>query len=442
MNQLYFEGVRCFYDKHECPLKPVTLLVGENSSGKSTFLALTRIAWDIVEGNLSGDIFNEDPFLLGSYEQIASFRGGKAGRAKSFSIGLRFSLKSTLRKKISGLFSDEAKITARFVSKGAEPQMEEWRFECGRFSLKVNQAEQKEKRAITINTPIGTHHIPDKKFFRNWNCMELLQILHFILFRDEHDEKETSNKSVITEGEADELAFLSRAFSSSLRNSRPYAFAPIRTRPLRTYDPLKDVPKPEGTHVPMVLARTFLEQSSGGKSLQSALNEFGVASGLFSSVDVKRKGHKESDPFQIAIKTVGQSFNLVDVGYGVSQVLPIVVDVLENTGERTFLLQQPEVHLHPRAQAELGSFLATLAKKQRKQFVIETHSDYLIDRVRMDIRDKKNLNPDDMAILYFEKSQGGVKIHHLKVDEYGNIVDAPPTYRQFFMAEERRKFGV
>src|SRR5882724_7333327 len=88
MNRLSFEGVRCFHNAQACPIRPITLLVGENSSGKTTFLALARIAWDIAQGELSEDVFNEEPFLLGSYDQIASFRGGKAGRAKSFVIGL------------------------------------------------------------------------------------------------------------------------------------------------------------------------------------------------------------------------------------------------------------------------------------------------------------------------------------------------------------------
>ena len=192
----------------------------------------------------------------------------------------------------------------------------------------------------------------------------------------------------------------------------------------------------------MVLARTFLEKSKGSKDLQEALNSFGKVSGLFNSIEVKRKGHKESDPFQISVKTIGQPFNLVDVGNGVSQALPIVVDVLQNPKDSTFLLQQPEVHLHPKAQAELGSFLAALSKEQNKQFIIETHSDYLIDCFRMDIRDNKSLSPDDIAILYFEKSQGGVEIHNLELDEFGNLVNTPPTYRQVFLAEERRMWGV
>ena len=86
MNKLILENVRSLGDRQEIPLAPLTMLVGENSSGKSTFLAATRIAWDLGEGRRVVD-FNEDPFRLGAYEQIATYRGGRAGRAKSFSIG-------------------------------------------------------------------------------------------------------------------------------------------------------------------------------------------------------------------------------------------------------------------------------------------------------------------------------------------------------------------
>lgn len=135
------------------------------------------------------------------------------------------------------------------------------------------------------------------------------------------------------------------------------------------------------------------------------------------------------------------AFNLVDVGYGVSQILPIIVDVLRAEEEGTFLLQQPEVHLHPQAQAELGSFLATLATTTGKRFVVETHSDYLVDRIRMDIRDRRNIEPKDVQILYFERQNGKVKVHPIEIDENGNLESVPKGYRSFFLEEERRFLG-
>ena len=130
----------------------------------------------------------------------------------------------------------------------------------------------------------------------------------------------------------------------------------------------------------------------------------------------------------------------MDVGYGVSQVLPII-DCLRGEEGETFLLQQPEVHLHPSAQAELGSFLGVLAKEQKKRFVIETHSDYLVDRIRMDIRDKRGITPEDVSLLYFERRNGEAHIHELSLDDQGNILDPPPGYRSFFLEEERRFLG-
>ncbi len=125
--------------------------------------------------------------------------------------------------------------------------------------------------------------------------------------------------------------------------------------------------------------------------MKESLERFGDASGLFHGLDVKRLGRQESSPFQILIKIAGPAFNLVDVGYGVSQALPIVVDLLQGKKGQMFLVQQPEVHLHPRAQAELGTLLGQLAKADKKRIIVETHSDYLIDRVRMDVRDGKIL---------------------------------------------------
>jgi predicted ATPase len=440
MNQLLFEGVRCFHDLHICPIKPITLLVGENSTGKTTFLALTRIAWDIIEGNLDKDLFNEEPFLLGSYDQVASFRGGRAGRNRAFTVGMQFGI--NLDSDQTVLFANNVKITSRFVQQGSESRLEEWLFKCGKFCLTARRSIEETHFDINIETQRGSQKLPN--LLPNQVNVRLINELRSLFLkdsRDEENESEAQKNAIITLYEAIVLQSLYSQIYRSL-GERPYAFAPIRTKPLRTYDPLKVVYDPEGSHVPMLLNRILSDESEDGNKLRKALSFFGETSGLFKKIEVKRKGDKNSDPFQIGVKTTGPSFNLIDVGYGVSQALPIIVDIILNPDNSTFLLQQPEVHLHPRAQAGLGSFLASTAKEQNKKFVIETHSDYLIDRIRMDVRDKKYLNPDDVAILYFEKSQGNVKIHELRLDEYGNIIDAPSTYRQFFLEEERRILGI
>ena len=166
-----------------------------------------------------------------------------------------------------------------------------------------------------------------------------------------------------------------------------------------------------------------------------------MRSGLFGEIEIVNKGKKESDPFQVGVKSGGRTFNLIDVGYGVSQALPILVDTIQRSDAfETFLLQQPEVHLHPKAQAELGSFFAKQAGTRRR-FVIETHSDYLVDRIRMEVR-QKVLGPEDVSLLYFERRKSGATIHNLELDFNGSITNPPPGFRQFFLKEERDLLGI
>ena len=175
--------------------------------------------------------------------------------------------------------------------------------------------------------------------------------------------------------------------------------------------------------------------------LQARLTDFGTRSELFSGIEIVEKGKKENDPFQVGVKSGGRVFNLIDVGYGVSQALPILVDVLQRADPfETFLLQQPEVHLHPKAQAELGSFFAREADSRRR-FIIETHSDYIVDRIRMEIR-RGQLQPGDVSLLYFERKKTSAKIHNIELDSEGSVINPPSGYRQFFLQEERELLGV
>lgn len=66
--------------------------------------------------------------------------------------------------------------------------------------------------------------------------------------------------------------------------------------------------------------------------------------------------------------------------------------------------------------------------------MIETHSDYIVDRVRISVR-KQRLKTDDVSILYFEPTGNAVKIHNMTLDEHGNLRDAPAGYRDFFAKE-------
>ena len=197
----------------------------------------------------------------------------------------------------------------------------------------------------------------------------------------------------------------------------------------------------------MYLADVYSRDKQTWKALNNLLEDYGKASGLFDEISIKRLGNRESEPFQVQVRKSGGKRlkgpwrNLIDVGYGVSQALPVITELLRENAPDTFLLQQPEVHLHPMAQAALGSLFCQVVGPER-QLIVETHSDHLLDRVRMEVRDGTKLRPDDVSILFFERGDLDVRIHSLRIDEAGNILGAPPSYRSFFMQETERSLGL
>lgn len=233
-----------------------------------------------------------------------------------------------------------------------------------------------------------------------------------------------------------------------MRDISVFSTSPIRSRPKRTYDPTRIFDDPEGSDVPMRLMRAQATQKEEWKTLKERLVEFGERSGLFQNIEIKNLGRSMGTPFQLKVKVRGPNANIIDVGYGVSQILPILVQILDPPSisghmmvERPFfLLQQPEVHLHPRAQAELSSLLAAIASKGRRSFIIETHSDYMIDRARIEIRNR-TISPDKVSLIYLEPKGQTVKVHNITFDRAGNMNSVPPHFREFFLKETDRLMG-
>ena len=448
---LFVENVRCFAGRHVAPLAPITLLVGENSSGKSTLVAMARIAWDAMSRWDLLD-FNEEPFRLGAFDDIVNTTSVK--KSESFSVGFRFPPRTTDKRHVSMELTEDVEVRIVFTGHDAQPAVSEWTVKCGQYSVshRASATRDEGEPLLNIQGPRTDLNFKARDLPMAPSVLAICRHWHFFSMRMTSDAKNLfgaeKGKPVARE-DLEILELMLNSVDAALRSGRPYASAPIRTKPTRTYDPLTDKPTPEGGHVPMMLAKLTGGKPTAGteKSLMDALHKFGSAAGLFKSIKVKRMGGADersgasdaSLPFQIRVSMDdGPSFNLVDVGYGVSQVLPILVDAMMNR-QRMVLLQQPEVHLHPKAQAELGSFLAKLATgHQAAPIIIETHSDYLIDRIRMDIRDKRGVTGKNVRILYCSRSSDGVSITPISIDENGNLVDVPKGYREFFLAEERR----
>jgi predicted ATP-dependent endonuclease of OLD family len=429
MDKIILENFRCFRTYREVPLAPLTLLVGENSTGKTAFLAAIRLAWDLAFQG--GTYFNEDPFSLGAFDQIASYSGGKGGRARQFTIGCSIWPHTPSR---------EIKVIAHFRKDAEQPELCEKLITAGGYNIGISEIHgprDEDSTNISIKTPTGTYEIDEYQS----PDFATIRTIWRLLNQYENSADSNANEALSKEALKQINRILERALPFRASGKRPFAASPTRTSPRRSYDPKKQELRSSGDNIPMLLATIkFQGEKNEWMELRKALTKFGESSGLFKDIRVKKFGKSLVDPFQIQIK-VGSVFdNIIDVGYGVSQVLPLLVESIKSSPRQILLLQQPEVHLHPRAQAELGSLLGNIANIKKNKFVVETHSDNIIDRIRLDLRDKKPgfLKPEDVLILYFERDKNEVKIYPIRLDKMGNVLGAPPSYRSFFLEEDRR----
>ena len=406
---------RCFGAEQRASLAPLSLLVGENSVGKTSFLAAIRAVCRVAYG--PGDAgFNEPPYQLGSFSDMAHWTGGRTVAATSFDIGFT---------DWNGQTPIEITLTFSRPQGGDAPTIVRWEHDGGWIVQNFTDG-----RPVRVDFGTGKRHWTIHKL-PFWSAGRVFgpQLLHAI-------EIEAGRKV------ANRLNGLVTHFDP-VRHLPPYAGAPIRANPDRTYDPRGTPSDPWGASAPAVLGETLAARPDHQRKIEA----FGAASGLFDEIEVRRLGRSDSAPFQVLVRkfgarTKGPKRNLVDVGFGVSQILPVLTELYREKSPYLFLLQQPEVHLHPSAQAELGTLFCEVAASGR-QIVVETHSDHLMDRVRMDVRDgRTGLKPEDVSVLFFERESHAVRIHSLRFDRNGNVLNAPPGYRQFFMDETRRSVGL
>ncbi|MEO7993492.1 MAG: DUF3696 domain-containing protein, partial [bacterium] len=142
-------------------------------------------------------------------------------------------------------------------------------------------------------------------------------------------------------------------------------------------------------------------------------------------------------------------FGLSEVGFGVTQVLPILMAASRVKPDSIIIVEQPEIHLHPRAQANLADvFLESLCADEtervsvglegRGQWILETHSEALMLRFQKRIREKR-LRPEDLSVLYVKPSPEGSTITQLRLDDDGEFIDEWPD--GFFEESYDELFG-
>jgi hypothetical protein len=211
---------------------------------------------------------------------------------------------------------------------------------------------------------------------------------------------------------------------------------PVRAVPLRYY--LPDRPHttidPSGANCAQFLREWQNHDTKRFAQVGNLLGELELTKYLVPQSDA-------DEILKMIVRPFGhrESANLADVGFGVSQALPFVVADVALPDDSVLLVNQPEVHLHPTAQAQLANYFVGRLKK--RQYLVETHSEYLINRLRV-LAQQGKLDCSQVVIVFFAsdtRTKSLVKKYDIQLRKDGSLEGAP---KQFFQTYYTDSFAL
>ncbi len=181
------------------------------------------------------------------------------------------------------------------------------------------------------------------------------------------------------------------------------------------------------------------KKSNKLKLLNEALRRLNLTSNVVSKTISDTQVDIRVGRFINPKKSINDTVSIADVGLGVSQVLPVIVSLLVAKPGQIVYIEQPEIHLHPNAQAELGYFLIRAAKNGVK-IIIETHSSILIRSIQGIIASQEiELEPDSVILHWFSKNRlGNTKIFTSSLDENGSVDEWPSDFDSTYLKFEKK----
>ena len=224
------------------------------------------------------------------------------------------------------------------------------------------------------------------------------------------------------------LSSLAPTYEDLFQNT--YYLAPLREYPKRTYQWSGERPQNVGKYGELTVAALLASRKTDSEveiSVAKALQDLGLIHGFRLNRITPNRGD-----YEILVQRSPNSAEVLitDVGFGVSQVLPILVLCYYAPKGATLIFEQPEIHLHPSVQAGLADIFIEVIKMRNIQIIIESHSEHLLRRLQRRMAEEKDGFTNDDAALYFCKmnDQGDSELVTLDIDDYGNICNYPEGF--------------
>jgi predicted ATPase len=418
IKKIRLQQFKCFQDSGEIVLAPLTVIFGRNNSGKSSILQsllLLRQTLDSPEYgprlDLRGPIYPAGTYAdivhqhKSSENVVMSFEFTPQSPAGSATIDLEFA-------------SDEPQpprlVRLSIRSENADRlEIRRGRGRGGPYELYIGGESQGTEREAIFR-------FPESGFFP-------------LIGREPLRRGRPSTKREKTREFAQRTL---RDFEATLRNVR--ALGPFRRHPDRRYEYSGRSPQTidvSGRAVVDALIEDMTRRTRQRGELLHGVNQWLKAVGRVRISALKRIS-KSARIYEVRLRDADSRrwANFADVGFGIGQALPVFVEGLRTPPGGMFIVQEPEIHLHPDAQLQMADFLVSLARSNR-WVIAETHSEHLLLRIRRRILGRRSsklrLAPSDVSIIYVSKGKLGTSTAAaLPVDDLAQIADWPKGFME------------
>lgn len=407
-------------------LAPITLLLGTNSSGKSSLIQSLLLIRQTVKGddpNLDLNLGNpdaDDSVTLGQFKDVLCHHGADSASTSATQVGIEFRWSEDGEAGNSTLFS------ARY-NKGPAGCAELTFLRLGRdghgFSVQRRKPGIYRLSLATQAKPLGqsADFRPQRSFAFSASTLNKLG------------------------AQGDLIKQIGPALLDEL--GRIIYLGPVRRLAQRDYVWAGRMPAhigDDGAKAVDALIASGVARQAAKKRNQPVpaeaqlfeqtirwLKDMNLADGLA----IRALGN--SARYELLIENGDQASNLKDVGVGVSQVIPVIVAALFAQPGHIVIVEEPESHLHPLAQSKLAELLAQVSKERNVQFIVETHSEHLFRRMQTLIA-KQQIKPKETAMYFVEREGRNAKLRELVPNEFGAI-DWPDKFFGDAIGEAREQ---
>ncbi|WP_311747379.1 AAA family ATPase [Proteus columbae] len=452
LESLEIENFKAFSNKQKLKLSPITLIYGPNSSGKSSLIqSIMMLKQSILSKNKDGVVITSgDSIGLGDFKSLVNSQN----EDKKIFLSLHYKNNHNAQdymQKFSRkmLFSNNDSRNLNFIIGFQKvPYIEHYNFNC------IDKNNKNNKNNIKINIDF------DKVYHTSQNNDYVLRESGYLKFSllNRHDSQNISS---------DELNILNRNLSSLFKSNSRINFptepekslfilndymekivddiehlfnnilylGPLRSSPKRFYSAdISNYQKGQGKK------NLGMELFNASKEVKEKVNDLLSKFNIPYVVDAKDIGNYNTGTL-ISIQLTDIRNNAVitpkDVGFGIGQVLPIILESVI-ASNKTLCIEQPEIHLHPKLQADLADLFIDSIMENGNQWIIETHSESLMLRIQRRIREKK-LSKDKVSVLYVDIGEFGAQVTELPLDDDGDFMTEWPN--GFFEERLNELFG-